>query len=251
VNYYGLLITAGILVCLWVAEKVKPSILRKVDIFDVLAFVLLPAIIGARIYHVLDFWKAYYRNPFTILYIWKGGLGIWGAVAGGILGIIFYSQVEDLKKEQKTALLNLAAFVLPLGQAVGRFGNFFNQELYGKPTNLPWGIYISPENRIPRFQKSSCYHPLFIYESLLNLIIFIFFMYLLRFKKIKITSGIYLFLYLLLYSFARFFLDFLRIRNWSINIPLGDVIPVSQLNSVNLIIYSFISIFNMKDKLRM
>jgi len=151
---------------------------------------------------------------------------------------------------QYLILLDLAAFGLPLGQAIGRLGNWFNQELYGRPTNLPWGIYIRPENRLSGYEQFSHFHPLFLYESLWCLGIFIF-LYLLtnnfhkartrKFKQffqthasslgtinsnevkkflnlysspLKYCPGLLFFTYLFLYSFGRFWLEYLRINPW-------------------------------------
>lgn len=247
-NLYGLLIVAGIIASLLVAQRLKPQSIKNIDLFNILPYILLSAVIGARFYHVIDFFSYYFQNPLQILYVWQGGLGILGAILGGIVGLFIYARKEKLNGKQRVALLNLASLVMPLGQAVGRLGNYFNQELYGKPTQLPWGIYINPENRVMKFNKFSHFHPLFFYESLFNLIVFVFFIWILKYKKTKISSGIYFYLYLLFYSFARFMLDFLRVRNWEISLPWFGMAAVSQVISVGLIIFSLTQIVRIVDR---
>ncbi len=241
-NLYGLLIVAGIIASLSVAQRLKPQNIKKIDLFNILPYILLPAIIGARLYHVIDFFSYYSQKPLQILYIWQGGLGILGAILGGIIGLFIYARKEKLDVKQRKALLNLVSLVMPLGQAIGRLGNYFNQELYGKPTQLPWGIYINLENRVMKFKKFLYFHPLFFYESLFNLIVFAFLICLLKYKKIKISSGIYFYLYLLFYSFARFMLDFLRVRNWEISLPWVGMVAVSQVIAIGLIVFSLTQI---------
>ena len=115
--------------------------------------------------------------------------------------------------------IDLAALGLPLGQAIGRLGNWVNQELYGLPTTLPWGIYIAPENRVSGFEAYSHFHPLFAYEAAWMLLTYIFFYgYLYRQKKIQLGTGMYALGYLASYAVIRFSLDFLRINPWSVGI---------------------------------
>lgn len=229
---YGLIISLGIiaagLVILKQAkkEKIKPEIILDCGMWG-----FIGGIIGARLYHVFDFWNFYSKNPLEIFKIWQGGLGIFGGIFGGTIGLLaysFYISWKQLKrKEIYSQYLNISmsnffkfadisAIGIPLAQAIGRWGNFVNQELYGLPTNLPWAIYIKPENRLDEFNKFSRFHPLFLYESLWNLLVFfIIFKVFKTFKK-RLLAGEIFILYLSLYSFGRFWLEFLRPDSWKI-----------------------------------
>jgi len=128
--------------------------------------------------------------------------------------------------------LDLAAFGLPVGQAIGRLGNYFNQELYGLPTNLPWGIYIKPENRIERLAGYEYFHPLFFYEAVWDIIIFIILVIIINIIR-KPKPGLFFFTYLGLYGFGRFWLEFLRINPWKVG-----GIDIAQGISLGLVVIS-------------
>lgn len=219
-SIYGILISLGILCALLTAETlVKPK--EKNTLWALVFWGILGGLIGARTYHVIDYWWLYSQKPLLILDLRTGGIGIWGAIAGGFLAGYIY-----LKHTKKEALkwFDVVAVVFPLAQAVGRLGNFFNRELYGKATNLPWGIHINQTN-----QK---YHPLFAYEALLNLLLFIGLYSLYQEKKKKLAPGTFFTLYLGGYAFIRFFLEFLRINPWSV---FG--LNVAQTISILVLIY--------------
>ena len=202
-NWYGLIIGIGVLVSIqastWLAKR------RKVDeqiLWNGAWWALVGGLIGARLYHVLDLWTEIYAlDPISALYIWNGGLGIIGGLIGGFIGLLLYKRlaISDLRL---TSLLNIAFFGLPLGQAIGRIGNFINQEVYGLPTNLPWGIFIDRENR--RF------HPLFAYEALWMLLGFGLMFMAEKTGKLKWIKRSFAGFYLVWYGVGRFWLDFLR-----------------------------------------
>jgi len=218
-HFYGLFIGLGILLGTWAAEGIRKKRLnRKIystSVWQVFWWVTIPALIGARLYHVIDFWQYYSINPDKILATWEGGMGIWGAIIGGIIGLGIFSfhnskfPIIDFLKGA-----DLAGIGLPLGQAVGRLGNFVNQELYGLPTRLPWGIYIPLEKRLAGYQSWERFHPLFAYEAIWNLLVFAIILYVINRKLTAGTPGTIFFLYLGLYGLGRFFLDFLRINPW-------------------------------------
>lgn len=194
----SLLTGIGVVAYLFNREKSKYKELRKVDTLNALAVILVFAIIGARLWHVVTDFYLYQENPIEIFYIWNGGLGIFGGIIGGVFGAWLYSRTV------KTDLLlgiALVSVFLPLGQAIGRFGNFFNQELYGASTELPWGIYIRDLGQF--------YHPTFLYEQIGMAVLFGLMIFL--YKKFSLRKELTL-VYLAGYSFVRFFVDFYRLE---------------------------------------
>jgi phosphatidylglycerol:prolipoprotein diacylglycerol transferase len=170
--------------------------------------VVLFGFIGARAYHVFSDYQLYVDDPIAALYVWRGGLAIYGAVAGGVLGLYFAVR-------SRTQFWKALAWLTPsvvLGQVIGRFGNFINYELFGYPTNLPWKMFVPVSFRSEAFRDVSFFHPLFLYESLGSLVILIFLLVLERqgvFHKVHAAS--LFFCYILLYNALRFLLEFLRI----------------------------------------
>ena len=150
----------------------------------------------------------YFREPLKIIDIRKGGLGIPGGVIGGVLALLIYTKVN------KISFMEWADYIAPgllVGQGIGRWGNFINQELYGKPSNLPWAIEIDPNYRYPGFENISHYHPLFLYEFFLNILAAIVLMLIDRFFKKKLYKGDIFLLYLVAYPSIRFGLEFVRL----------------------------------------
>jgi len=252
-HLYGFFIGLGIVIGAWISEQTRKTLDSKhsiinASIYDVLPWVVIPGILGARLYHVIDYWSYYSQNLTEIFYLWNGGLGIYGGILGGTVGLGIYLSIKVWKELKKKEIkewfhcftaqlfnwLDVIAFGLPLGQAIGRIGNYFNQELYGLPTNLPWGIYINPENRLPGFAGFSKFHPLFAYEAIWDIIIFIILITIIK-RKNKLRLGSYFFIYLGLYGLGRFFLEFLRINPWSIG-----RINVAQGISTGVILISLI-----------
>jgi len=152
---------------------------------------------------------AYYlTHPLNIIDFSQGGLGIPGAVIGGVLGLWVFAR---RRKIDLSLLLDVAAPGLALAQAIGRWGNFVNQELYGPPTSLPWGIYIRPENRLSGFEDFTRFHPLFLYESLWNLVNAVFLFWLWRRHGDRLRQGDLFLVYLITYPVGRFLLEFIRL----------------------------------------
>ncbi len=150
----------------------------------------------------------YLTHPLDMIDIRKGGLGIPGAVGGGVLAMWLYLR---RKKLSLVTWLDITVPGLALAQAIGRWGNFFNQELYGAPTNLPWKIYIDPAHRLPGFENVAYYHPLFLYESLWNLANMAVLLWIGRHFKDRLKNGDIFLGYLVIYPVGRFLLDFLRL----------------------------------------
>lgn len=229
-HLYGLMIGLGVLAGAWAASR------KDKKIWDSLVWVIGGGIIGARLYHVVDFWEYYRENLAQIPAVWQGGMGIYGGILGGVLGLWIYVKK---RKGRILPLLDAGAVGLPLGQAIGRLGNFFNQELYGLPTNLPWGIYIKPENRLLSVWEYERFQPLWLYEAIWNLIIFIIIIKII--KIIPMGKGKIFAAYLGLYGLGRFFLEFLRIEAWIIS-----GVNVAQAISLGLILMAFSFIMGRK-----
>lgn len=207
INLYGVIIAVAIYIG-WLIAKKRASLSQiPKSLFDdpILVIPLIFGIIGARLYHVSDFWSFYKTDLQSILFIWNGGLGILGGLLGVFLG---FWLVSKIRKINFLSLLDLASPSVLLGQAIGRFGNFVNQEAFGPPTSLPWGVYIDPVHRPSQYQTFTHFHPTFFYEAILD---FIFFLILLRFSQSPKIKGQTFALYLILYSIGRFIVEFWRI----------------------------------------
>jgi len=207
VYWYGVLVVSAIVVVYFLIRRLY---LRDHesdgDIGDLIFQVVIFGLIGARLWHVFVFQWAYYSAHIAeILQIWRGGIAIQGALIAGALTTYFFAK---RRKISVWRLLDYLAVPLPLGQAIGRWGNFFNQELYGRPTDAPWGIFIEPENRLSGFEGVDFYHPAFLYESLLNLILFSF---LWRLARKQRAEGFFVSIYLIGYGAIRLVVDFIRI----------------------------------------
>lgn len=250
VHWYGIIIVTAVLVAAYVASLEARRRGQDPDhVWNALLLCLVLGIIGARLYHVFSSprggmmgWNYYRQNPIAILQIWHGGLGIYGAVAGGILGVYTYARLNNLSFLQWT---DIGAPGLILAQAIGRWGNFINQELYGHPTNLPWGITITPPYRIPPYDNLTLYpattrfHPAFLYESLWNLLGFLLFMYVARRYSDRVLDGDLFCLYAIWYPVGRIFVEALRPDAWLIRgIPAAQIFAaLAIVVSVSAILY--------------
>lgn len=215
-HFYGLIIIFGaIMAAVWAAYEAKRRKISSDHVWDMLPWVLIGGIIGARIWHVLTpsqstgITAAYYlSHPLDALMVWKGGLGIPGGVIGGALAVWIFSRRKGL------SFLTWADIISPgllLAQAIGRWGNFVNQEVYGLPSNLPWAIYIEPLKRLKEFADVSYYHPLFLYESIWNLINMGLLIWIGRKFASKLLNGDIFLIYCIMYPVTRFFLEYLRL----------------------------------------
>ncbi|MCX6740507.1 MAG: prolipoprotein diacylglyceryl transferase [Candidatus Parcubacteria bacterium] len=215
IHWYGLLIALGALLgFLTLYYLAKRYGLKKDDIYNLAFYVIVFGLIGDRLYYVIYAWQNYSQNLWDIFKIWEGGLAIHGAMIAGIIVLIIYGKRHKISF---WLLLDLVVVSLALAMAIGRWGNYFNQELFGLPTNLPWGIPIQPEFRPANYITAAYFHPTFIYESLYNLGIFIslFCWHILRLKKYKNPEkvqglGNITLAYFFLYSVGRFMTEFLR-----------------------------------------
>lgn len=233
IYWYGFFIVIGIIFALLFIIKIARYYYISPDlIFDCAFYIILSGIIGARIYDVFLQFSYYSKNPIEIFKIWNGGLAIHGAIIAGIITLFFYAKKKNINF---WLLGSLAVPGLALAQAFGRWGNYFNQELYGSPTNLPWGIPIEFKNRLPEYINFEYFHPAFLYESIGNLLIFVLLLVMHYFlKKNKLGSQTIVLSYLIMYSLLRFFMEEIRIDP-TINL-LGFRLP--QLVGLIIILFS-------------
>lgn len=206
-RWYGILMATAMALGLWLAHRdagrrgIDPEPLLKAA-----ELALLGGLVGARLYYVAFNLDYYGRFPSKILAVWEGGLAIHGGVIGGILVGGGYAWLRRLPLRQ---YLDIAAPSLALGQAIGRWGNFFNEEAFGTPTSMPWKLYISPPHRPLEYAQDNFFHPTFLYESLWDLVVFLVLVGLFRDRLARAPGALFL-TYLGLYSLGRFFTEGLR-----------------------------------------
>lgn len=241
VFWYGIMVTLGTLAGAFVADReARRRGLNPDHVWNALIVVMIFGLIGARLYHVFSLppsgdttlRDSYLADPIKIIAFWDGGLrglGIYGAIVGGVLGLYLYTRFAKLRFLE---WLDIAAMALPLGQAIGRWGNYFNQELYGNPTQLPWGIPISPEHRLADFvglPEEARFHPTFLYESLWNLMTFFILSFVAVNWSDRLKNGDIALMYCILYPLGRYLAEFQRPDAWlagSTGIPTAQVISV-------------------------
>ncbi|MBI2830867.1 MAG: prolipoprotein diacylglyceryl transferase [Chloroflexi bacterium] len=212
VAYYGIMIVTGVIAATLVSLlEARRKGEDTQHLYNILLVILPLGFIGARAYHVIDQWAYYSQHPAQIF--GGAGLGIFGAVIGGAIGLTIYAIVRKLNVRR---WLDIVAPGVILAQAIGRWGNFFNQELYGYPTDLPWGIYIAPEHRVPGFETYTHFQPLFFYEFLWNLSGCIFLLLVARKLQKRLVDGDIALLYVMWYGVGRFFLEGLKISVWTL-----------------------------------
>jgi phosphatidylglycerol:prolipoprotein diacylglycerol transferase len=224
-RWYGVLIVTGILVAAWVAARyVERKGYSGDALWDLLLWILIPGLIGARLYYVFiqsprgpEGIGYYLSNPLAILEIWSGGIHIFGAFIFGSISAVLYLRWRHLPA---LIYLDAVALGLPLGQAIGRWANFINQELYGPPTTLPWGLKIdaaarvAPYNDLALYPDTTLFHPLFLYESLWNFLGFGLLFWISRRFEHVLRPGDLLLLYIIWYPSGRFMIEFLRTDSW-------------------------------------
>jgi len=240
IRIYGLTMAASILLGYFVARKFSWRFgISKSEVDDIAFWITIIGALGARIYYVIFDWQLYSSDFSEIYKIWHGGLSIYGAIISGLAFIIFYARKKAYSIYQ---LLDLVALSLPLAQALGRFGNFFNQEAFGIPTNLPWKMYVSLINRPIQYQQYDFFHPTFLYEALWNAVVFLF---LSKFLLSKVKTGVLAFTYLGLYSLGRFFIESIRLDSSYI----GSV-KVDQITAIIGVLAAGIFIFLRQGKVK-
>ena len=261
IRWYGFLISISVLIGLFISKKLAKS--RNINpdyISEILPSLIISSIIGARIYYVLLEWRQYSGNKFftsfelfnnsiqipSFLAIWEGGIAIHGGLIGGLLSVFFFC------KSKKILLKTFIDILVPsiiLGQSIGRWGNFFNNEAFGIPTNLPWKLFIPFRFRPEIFSSQDYFHPTFLYESVWNIFVFCLLIFLFRKankRELKLPSGSLSCLYLITYSLGRLWIEALRTDP----LCLGGVPPfcdgglrIAQLISLFLICAGLLGIW--------
>ncbi len=256
IRYYGIIIVLAMLVAAWVAARLAKRDGRDPDhIWGALTWAIIPAIVLARLWFVLFppasvveqgmdtawFLQNFFDLQNGAIAIWSGGLSIFGAVLGGLAGAYIYLRRNRLPV---APWLDIAAVALPVGQAIGRWANFVNQELYGTVTSLPWGISIDAAHRVTPFKSlvdfpvtTTRFHPLFLYESLWSILAFIVLLNLFQRYRRTLRYGDIFLIYVMQYAFIRFLLEFVRVE--VAHIP-GTTINSSQAFSILAFALAFV-----------
>jgi len=204
---YGLMLAIGVLAAVKIAETRWVRTGRDAKEFSAIVIpVVIAGVIGARVYHLFTGYKWSEGGIVGTVEIWKGGLSIWGAVAGGAIAVIIVSRRHHL---DTLVLMDCIAPGLVLAQAIGRWGNYFNQELFGRPTRLPWALEIDLAHRPPGYEHYATFHPTFLYESLWCLLVFA--TLLIVEKRFPLRRGQVFALYVAMYTFGRIWFEALRI----------------------------------------
>lgn len=256
IYYYGIImafaIFIGFVTMKIIAKKYYPRISKNI-LSDLVPITVIFGLIGGRLYYILLDLSYYIKNSNEIFAIWHGGLSIHGAIIGGLLSGIIYLKY---KKEEILPYCDIFAYGLLIGQAIGRWGNYFNSEAFGLPicTKVPWKLFVPISDRPIEFIDIEFFHPAFLYESIWNIIVFLFIFNILRkivenkYHIIENNSsdgyGFVFFSYLILYSIGRTFIEFIRID--SIKNFFG--VPIAVLVSIILIVISFIFIVKLNKK---
>ncbi|HWQ04949.1 MAG TPA: prolipoprotein diacylglyceryl transferase [Longilinea sp.] len=229
IYFYALIILTGALLAAWLAShQAKKKGVNPELVWDMLPWLLIAGIVGARIWHILTppasmveqgITTAYYlTHPLAMLNFRNGGLGIPGGVIGGAIALFFYARKHKIGF---AIWADIAAPGLALAQGIGRWGNFFNQEVYGAPTNLPWKLFIDSARRLPEYKDVAYYHPLFLYEFIYNLLNMVALLWIGKRFANRLKDGDIFLAYLIIYPIGRFFLEFLRL----------DPSPVAGINA--------------------
>ncbi len=270
VRWYGILISLSVFIGLIISSHLASyRNINNVIITDLMPILVLSSIAGARFYYVIFQWRNYSGENFwskiniynlyipipRALEIWNGGIAIHGALIFGTISVIIFCKI---KKESFWDILDILMPSLALGQAIGRWGNFFNNEAFGLPTNYPWKLFIPIEYRPDFFINESYFHPTFLYESIWNICVFSLLITLFRFNirgLIKLPSGALSCLYLVGYSIGRIWIENLRIDP----LCLGSIAPlceggikIAQLTSfilISLSMFGLFWIYQMKRKM--
>lgn len=207
IRWYGVLMATAMALGLWLAYRAaRRRGLDPEELLKTAELSLLGGLIGARLYYVLFNLDYYGQYPLKIAYVWEGGLAIHGGILGGLALGGWYAWRKRLPF---LTYLDIVAPSLALGQAIGRWGNFFNEEAFGTPTDLPWKLYISPSHRPLGYSQFDFFHPTFLYESIWDFLVFLLLVWFFR-RRLEQARGALFLTYVGFYSLGRFFTEALR-----------------------------------------
>ncbi|MDE3720317.1 prolipoprotein diacylglyceryl transferase [Nocardiopsis sp. N85] len=237
IHFYALCILAGVIVAvLWSERRWKAMGGEAGTILDMAVWAVILGLIGGRLYHVISDAQLYFaegREPIRALYVWEGGLGIWGAIPMGALGVWLVARKRGLSMSKLSFAI---APTLPLAQAIGRWGNYFNQELFGRPTDVPWAVEIHPypEGHLrPGMEFGvTTYHPTFLYESLWCLGLAVLLAWAGRRYESSLQGGRLFALYVMGYCAGRFWIEYLRVD------PANDFFGLRLNNWTSIVVFA-------------
>jgi phosphatidylglycerol:prolipoprotein diacylglycerol transferase len=235
IRWYGVLIASSMALGLWLSAR---EAVRRAespdDLLKAAEIALIGGLIGARLYYVLFNLDYYQTQPWwRIFAVWEGGLAIHGGLIAGLLTGGAYVWAKGLPL---LTYLDIVAPSLALAQAIGRWGNFFNEEAFGGPTDLPWKLFISEPRRPPAYVDQQFFHPTFLYESLWNVGAFLILYFVLR-RRLERAPGALFLAYLGLYSLGRFWIEGLRTDS----LMLGSF-RIAQIVSVTAVVVAVVGI---------
>lgn len=242
IRWYAVLIAFGIILAYLLGrEEMKRERINEDHVVEALFYGVITGVVFARAYYVLFNLDYYLKNPKEIFMTWKGGMAIHGGIFAAFLVLYLYTKFKKNVSFTFLQGLDILFTYFPLAQAIGRWGNFFNYEAFGKPTDLPWKMFVPLSRRPIGYEKFSYFHPTFLYESLWDLMTFaILYTYIKRFRK---NFGEVFALYLIIYSIGRYFIEGLRLDS----LYLGTL-RVAQLVSVVFIVFGILLFTHVRKK---
>ena len=207
IHFYGILIAIGVIVAIVVSKKRYERFGGSGELFESVAiWAIIIGFLGARAGYVFTHTHRFVGRPWAVFYIWEGGLALYGGLFFGALTVIY---LVNKRGGDLFSFGDAAAVGIPLAQAIGRFGNYFNQELFGTPSNLPWAVIIDPSHRPAGYEQFETFHPTFLYEAVWNALILVPTILWLE-KRGKLAKGASFGVYIVMYSFIRFVMELLR-----------------------------------------
>jgi prolipoprotein diacylglyceryl transferase len=206
IHYYGVLIGIGALLAIALGRRRYAALGGDPDLIDRVGVIaVLAGLLGARAAYVSTHFSAFIERPWAVLFLWEGGLAFFGGLTLGVAVGLWYARRLGMPL---AATLDAIMPGIPLGQAIGRWGNYFNQELYGTPTSVPWALEVELERRLPQYREFATFHPTFLYESLLNLCLVGVLLWMGR--NTRLRQGSIVWGYLAGYGFIRFWVELIR-----------------------------------------
>ncbi len=243
IYYYGVILALAIVAGALVADYIGSKFcgLKKETIIDLSPYLIVFGIIGARLYYCVLNYHFYLRFPTEILAIRHGGISIHGAILGGLIGLLIFAKRRNLSFLK---LCDISAVGLALAQSIGRWGNFFNSEAFGTPTNLPWKLYIAPQYRPIPYTDYNYFHPTFLYESILDFALFGLLFWLIKQNNKK--DGNIALVYLIIYSVIRILVESLRLD--SVCYVFGQPVAIVVSMAIILVALTGLILRNLPSK---